>query len=81
MADEQSTNTSTFARITNREVYDAVVGLKSAVQSLEARVDNVLGENVDLRKRVRGLELKFYGILAGLVGAVGVFLAGLGGAR
>jgi hypothetical protein len=71
----------TFARITNREVYDAVQRLERAVAGLENRVDNVLGENVDLRKRTRGLELKFYGILAGLVGAVGVFFAQLGGVR
>ena len=69
----------TFARITNREVYDAVVQLRDRVAALENRVDSVLSENVDLRKRTRGLELKFYGILAGLVGAMGVFLATLSG--
>lgn len=72
-------NEQTFARITNREIYDAVVQLRADVSSLENRVDNVLGENVELRKRTRGLELKFYGILAGLVGAVSVLLAGLAG--
>lgn len=66
----------TFARITNREVYDAVVRLERTVASLENRVDNVLGENVDLRKRTRGLELKFYGILAGLLGSVAAYLTG-----
>lgn len=67
----------TFARVTNREVYDAVMQLRDRVASLENRVDSVLSENVDLRKRTRGLELKFYGILAGLVGAVGVALASI----
>jgi hypothetical protein len=62
-------------RITNREVYDAVVQLRDRVASLERRVDSVLGENVELRKRTRSLELKFYGILAGLLGAVTVFMA------
>lgn len=72
-------NEQTFARITNREVYDAVVQLRDRVGALEHRIDDVLGENVELRKRTRGLELKFYGILAGLVGAVATFVAGLGG--
>jgi len=63
-------------RITNREVYDAVLDVKGRVQSLENRVDNVLGENVELRKRVRGLELRFYGVLAGLIGAFAVLLGG-----
>jgi len=64
-------------RITNREVYDVVIQLRDRVASLENRLDNVLSENVETRKRTRGLELKFYGILAGLVGAVVVVLAGL----
>ena len=77
-----SDESPTFARITNREVYDAVVQLRDRVASLENRVDNVLGENVELRKRTRGLELKFYGILTGLVGAVLAAIAGpLGGLR
>lgn len=69
MADEH------LIRISNREVYDAVMQLRDRVAGLERRVDHVLGENVELRKRTRGLELKFYGILAGLIAAVGVFLA------
>ena len=56
-------------RITNRELYDVLLQVRDRVARLESLVDNVLSENVDLRKRVRGLELKFYGILAGLVAA------------
>jgi hypothetical protein len=63
-------------RITNREVYDSLLKLEKTTDHLVSRVDYVLGENVELRKRVRGLELKFYGILAGLVGAVAVLLTG-----
>ena len=69
----------TFARITNREVYDVVVQLRDRMGNVEQTIGNVLGENVELRKRVRGLELRFYGILAGLLGAVGAFVAGWGG--
>ncbi len=63
-------------RITNRELYDGYLGVKETVSQLVNRVDDVLGENVELRKRVRGLELKFYGVLAGLLGAITVLLAG-----
>lgn len=72
MTDPDATNGG--IRISNRELYDMLVQLRDRVGSLENRVDAVLGENVDLRKRVRGLELRFYGILAGLVGAIVVLL-------
>jgi hypothetical protein len=65
-------------RYTNKEIMETIRSLESHIQGLERRVDSVLGENVDLRTRVRGLELKFYGVLAGLVGAV-VILFRLGG--
>lgn len=63
-----------FIRISNRELYDMMSQVRDRVASLENRVDNVLGENTDLRKRVRALELKSYGIMAGLLGAVVVLL-------
>jgi hypothetical protein len=69
---------SGYIRISNREIYDALVQVRDRVGALENRVDHVLGENVELRKRVRGLELRFYGILAGLIGATTVFLRGFG---
>lgn len=57
-------------RISNRELYDMMVQVRDRTAALENRLDNVLGENVDLRKRVRGLELRFYGIAAGLLAAL-----------
>ena len=72
-------DTNGSIRITNREVYDGLLKLEKTTDHLVSRVDYVLGENVELRKRVRGLELKFYGILAGLVGAVTILLLGGGG--
>lgn len=59
-----------FVRITNREIYDGLTGVERAVEALRSDMSSVLTENVELRKRVRGLELKFYAILAGLLGAV-----------
>jgi hypothetical protein len=64
-------------RITNREVYDGLLKVEKSVDHLVQRVDYVLGENVDLRKRVRGLELRFYGILAGLIGALTILFSGV----
>ncbi len=78
MADEEQERASKvgegFVRIGNRELYDMMVQVRDRVGQLENRVDNVLGENVDLRKRVRSLELKSYGIMAGLLGALLVLL-------
>jgi hypothetical protein len=56
-----------FVRITNREIYDAIISLRDRVAGVENRVDAVLTENVDLRKRIRTLELRSYSILAGLI--------------
>jgi hypothetical protein len=67
-----------FVRITNREIYDGLRDLNRSVSQLENRVDSVLRENVELNKRVRALELRFYGILAGLIGAVASLGLGLG---
>jgi hypothetical protein len=65
-------------RITNREVYDGMLQVRDSVIRLENRVDSVLQENVILNKRVRALELRFYGILAGLVGSLTALGIGLG---
>lgn len=65
-------------RISNRELYDMLVQVRDRVASLENRVDMVLSDNFKLGKRVRSLELRFYGVLAGLVTAIIVLLR-LGG--
>lgn len=71
-----------FIRITNREIYDGLVDVKQHVAALENRVDVVLRENVEIKKeygkRIRSLELRFYGVLAGLVAALGALGVGLG---
>jgi len=67
-----------FVRITNREIYDAIVNLKDRVAGMERRMDDVLGENVELRKRVRTLELRTYTIISGAVTMLPV-LARMGG--
>lgn len=75
MADDSHTD---FVRITNREIYDAIVSLRDRVSGLERRVDDVLGENVDLRKRVRALELRTYAVISGVITAIPV-MARMGG--
>lgn len=75
-------NGSDFIRITNREIWDGLQDVKLRLTSLENRVDTVLGENVAQRqeygKRIRSLELRFYGVLAGLVAALTALGVGLG---
>jgi hypothetical protein len=66
----ENDNGTSFVRITNREIYDALKAVEAAVSSMDGRVNDVLGENISLGKRVRALELKFYTILAGLTTAV-----------
>lgn len=64
-------------RITQREVYDAVQAIGREVAALRLEVQAEVASNRDLTKRVRSLELKFYGVLAGLIGAVGALVAGV----
>lgn len=73
-----SEHTPDTIRITNREVYDGLLQVRDRLTSLENRVDNVLGENVVLNNRVRALELRFYGVLAGLVASLTALGLGLG---
>jgi hypothetical protein len=73
MADDDG-NGSSFVRITNREVYDRLGGV-------EAKLDDAL-RNIRSRdktieeygKRIRALEIRFYGVLAGLIGALVVLV-------
>lgn len=67
-------------RITNREIWTQLQHVDGTVARLVGRVDSVLSENTALRKSVRQLELKFYGLLAGVVGALGLIAAAVWGA-
>ena len=64
-----------FVRITNRELYEVVIQVRDRMSSMENRLDNVLSENVELRRRLRALELKTYTLMAG---AISGLLAGAG---
>lgn len=60
----------TFVRITNQMVYAELQATRADVRDLAQRI----GDYPDMKKRVRALELKFYGTLAGLVAALAVIL-------
>lgn len=69
-----------FIRITNREIWDALQNLEGTVGSIDQRLNAILNENVELKTRVRALELKTYTIFAGLstalVGGTALLLRG-----
>lgn len=73
MTDPGSTN---GIRITNREVYDGLLQVRDRLSALEHRVDLVLRENIQLRKRVARLEWRFYAVLGVL--AAGLTSLGIG---
>lgn len=72
-------NGESFVRITNREVYDRLgtveAKLDNALRTIESR-DASIAEH---SKRIRSLELRFYGVLAGLVAALAVLVGGPAG--
>lgn len=59
-------------RITNREIYDALQALKTDVADVKREMVSLIDANKSLNARVRSLELRFYGILAGLIAAATV---------
>lgn len=67
-----------FVRITNREVYERLGTVEAKLDSALSTIDKQNMTLIDYGKRVRALELRFYGILAGLLGAIAV-LARVGG--
>lgn len=62
-----------FVRITNREIWTMLTEVRAKVTDIANEMDSFNAERLDTRKRVRALELRFYGILAGLIGAFTVF--------
>lgn len=63
-------NGDAFVRVTNREIYDAIISLRDRVAGVENIVENVLQENKDTRKRIRSLELRTYAVLSGCITAL-----------
>lgn len=76
MPDES--NGQEFVRITNREVYERLGAVEAKLDSALSTIDKQNATLIDYGKRVRALELRFYGILAGLIGAIAI-LARVGG--
>jgi hypothetical protein len=64
-----------FVRITNREIWVTLNDVKAMVQDLERDKAEGIEERKDIRARLRALELKFYGVLAGLLGGIGMLAA------
>lgn len=64
----------TFVRITNEAVYTELQATRADLRALAQQINDY----PEVKKRVRALELRFYGILAGLVAAL-VVLAKVGG--
>jgi hypothetical protein len=71
-APEEQHDSETFVRITNAMVYAELQATRADLRDLAQRV----GDYPDLKKRTRALELKFYGVVAGIIAALGVVVAG-----
>ena len=67
------TDEPTFVKITNQMVYAELQSVHAELRELAKAVYDY-GEG---KKRVRSLELKFYGVLAGLLTAVAIIIAGI----
>lgn len=72
-------NGSDFVRITNREVWSQLRVVESKLDDALRTIGAQQARLDEGDKRIRALELRFYGILAGVVAAIGLLLAGPGG--
>jgi hypothetical protein len=61
---EDSDSGAVFVRITNREIWEAVEALKTTVTSMDGRMNAILNEHVEIKSRIRALELKTYTVMA-----------------
>lgn len=69
-----------FYRITNREVFERLGTVEAKLDRALSHIDTLDGHISDLSKRTRALELRFYGVLAGLIGAIALLVRfGVGG--
>lgn len=82
MAESNDNSGASFVKITNREIYDGLTGVQRGLEEVKVQMAIIMKENVDIRKeygnRIRSLELRFYGVLAGLIAALISLGAGLG---
>lgn len=67
------TDEPTFVKITNQMVYAELQSVHAELRELAKAVNDY----PEVKKRVRSLELKFYGVLAGLLTAVAIIIAGI----
>lgn len=85
MADDRG---PAFYTITNRQVYEKLEHLEDKLDVMQRDVDaaarrmaelevQFTAQNRELTERVRALELRFYGILAGLIAAAASIYAGI----
>lgn len=70
LPDQGDPSDAAFVRITNRQIYDSLIHLERVVDSMDGRMNAILNENVDMKKRVRALELKVYAVLAGMTSVI-----------
>ena len=64
-----------FIKITNRDIWTKLEVIENDMKDLGGTIRIQVTTGADINKRVRALELRFYGILAGLIGAIGTFVA------
>jgi hypothetical protein len=77
----QENNGQDFVRITNREVWEKLGRVEAKLDNTLSQLQKAEEQRADHSKRIRALELRFYGILAGIIATVGsiVGLERLGG--
>lgn len=68
-------NEPPFHVISNRDVWNKLIELESAVKSVASDVKVLTERQTENASKIRALELKVYAVAAGVVTAVGILVA------
>lgn len=61
-------------RVSNRAIYDQLLAVRFEVADMKKDLQNYQQRQTEHSKRLRSLEIKFYGIVAGMTAALMVLL-------
>lgn len=65
-----------FHTVTNREVWDTLQSTNATLGEMNNTLNNLDSNQRIHQERIRSLEVKYYGVIAGLITAVGAIIAG-----
>lgn len=79
MTDDRPFVQPPFHVITNRDIWEKLVAVETAVNGMVAKTEQNTSQIESNSQKIRALEIKVYGLIAGLIAALGLIVWGGGG--